>query len=194
MNIEKAIKKQKSKFRRFLVSIAMLIIVLPVILYFSKQTNTFFIVYLVIIELLIMLFVLLRINNESLIYEVDINKIRIDAGFPKKLISVSCDKIELIHAEGNDKDMHVILICKTKLRNKCVKPVDINFLKNYPYAGYYYGKLKKRNLEQEYFYTIIKTGGYKKYSLLNELYKGCTIAAFTEESIAKIKEYRNIVE
>jgi hypothetical protein len=194
MNIDKAIKKQRSRYKRFLVAMNMLIIALPVFLYFSRQINTFFVIYLIIIEVLIILFEAFEINSESLSYEVDTNKIKITTGFPPKLISIPREKIELIHAEGNNIDMHLVLICKAKLRNRCVKPVDIYFLKNYPYAGYHYGKLKKRNLEQEYFYAIIKTGGYKKYSLLNEIYKGCPTATFTEESIAKIKEYRNIIE
>lgn len=194
MNVHKAIKKQKFRYRRFILAISVLIVALPVILFYSKQENIFFIIYLLFIELLIILFVMYRMNNEFLDYKIDINKIRISTGFPPKLISIPCDKVTFIHAEGSDKDIRIVIMCSEKFRNRCVRPVSSNFLKNYPYAGYYYGKLKKKNWKKEYFYCVIRTGGYNKYSLLDELYKGCTSTTFTEESISKIKEYRNIIE
>ncbi len=194
MNIDKAIKKQIARYKRFVVAICLLFLFLPIILYMSGQTNIFFIIYLSVLEMLILLFLVFMKNNQVLDYKVDVYKIRITIGFPKKTISLPCEKVELVHAEGNGKDMKLVLLGKSKLRNKYVRPIDINFLKENPYAGYYYGKLKKKNPEIQYFYTIIKTGGYKKYPLLNEIYKDCASLPFTEEAIAKIKEYRNIIE
>jgi hypothetical protein len=131
-------------------------------------------------------------NSQVLSYNVDIYTINIKIGFPKRIIRLASGKVQLVHAEGSGKNLKIVLIGKCKLRNKNVRPIDINFLKENPYAGYYYGKLKRNNPEIEYFYTIITTGGYKKYQLLNDIYKGCTGLTFTEEAIAKIKEYRNI--
>ncbi|WP_026882093.1 hypothetical protein [Clostridium akagii] len=194
MNVDKAIKKQTSRYKRFVLAICLLFIVLPVILYISRQTNLFFIIYLFVIEMLILLFLVFMKNNQVLDYKVDAYKISITIGFPIKTINLPCEKVELVHAEGSGKDIKLVLIGKSKLRNKYVRPIDIEFLKENPYAGYYYGKLKKRNPETQYFYTIISRGGYKKYPLLNEIYRSCTALSFTEEAISRIKEYRNIIE
>lgn len=194
MNIDKAIKKQTGHYKRFVVAICLLLLFLPIMLYISGQTNIFFIIYLSALEMLILFFLAFMANKETLDYKVDIYKIVVSIGFPEKNISLSCEKVELVHAEGTGQDMKLVLIGKSKLRNKYVKPIDIKFLMENPYAGYYYGRLKKKNPEIQYFYTIIKAGGYKKYSLLNEIYIGCTGLSFTEEAITKIKEYRNINE
>ena len=194
MNIDKAIKKQKAKYKRFVVATCLLFLFLPIILCISGQTNIFFIIYLSALEMLILFLLAFKRNYEVLDYKIDRNKISITIGFPEKIIKLPCEKVELIHAEGSGKDMKIILLGKSRLRNRHVKPVDINFLRENPYAGFYYGRFKRKNPEIQYFYTIIKTGGYKKYPLLNELYKCCTNLFFTEEAIAKIKEYRNIIE
>lgn len=194
MNIDKAIKKQKAKYKRFVVATCLLFLFLPIVLGISGQTSIFFIIYLSALEILILFLLAFKRNYEVLYYKIDRNKIRITIGFPEKTIKLPCEKVELIHAEGSGKDMKLVLIGKSRLRNRYVKPIDINFLRENPYAGYYYAKLKKKDPEIQYFYTIIKTGGYKKYPLLNELYKCCTNLFFTEEAIANIKEYRNIIE
>ena len=66
----------------------------------------------------------------------------------------------------------------------------MNFLKKYPYAAQMYNNIKISDPEQTYFYFIINNGGFRKYNLLDELYKSCVGAIFSDDAIEKIKEYR----
>jgi len=47
--------------------------------------------------------------------------------------------------------------------------------------------------EENFFYFIINHGGFKKYVLLDDLYKSCEQALFSDDAIEKIKEYRDKV-
>ncbi|MDF2505265.1 hypothetical protein [Clostridium sp.] len=191
MNINKAIKKQRASYKRSIIVMIFVIVILPTAWYLSQQINIFFFIYLMMIEMLILLAMAYRTKNEYLKYKIDKCKIQISLGFPKIEMNFLCKKVDIIHAESFGKDMKLILITKSTTRSRFIKKVDIDFLRRYPYAGYHYGRFKKNNPEYEYFYTVVSTGGYKKYKLLDELYKSCTGAFFTEEAIVQIKEYRN---
>lgn len=191
MSIDKAIKKQRASYRRSMIAMSFILVFLPLVWYLSEQINIFFFVYLSLIEIFILTAMIFKTKIQVLTYEIDRYKIKISIGFPKKDIKLLCEKVDIIHAEGSEKDMRVVLITKVTTRSRFIRKVDANFLKRYPYAGYHYGRFKKSNPESNYFYTVISTGGYKKYKLLNELYKSCTSAFFTEEAILQIKEYRN---
>lgn len=191
ISINKAIKKQRASYRRSVIAMSFILIFLPLIWCLSGQINIFFFIYLSLIEIFILTAMVFKAKVESLSYEIDRYRIRISIGFPKKDIKLLCEKVDIIHAEGNEKDMRVVLITKSTTRNRFIRKIDINFLKRYPYAGYHYGRFKKNNPESNYFYAVIITGGYKKYKLLDELYKSCTGAFFTEEAVLRIKEYRN---
>lgn len=191
MDINKAIKKQNASYKRFIVGMSFVFVILPFSMFISRQFSLFFLVYLVVIEILVLLSIGIKINYNTLKYEVDAYKLKIKTGFPGSELNILCQKVDVIHAEGTGANMQLIFISKSRLRNKLIKPVDAEFLKEYPYAGYHYGRLKKNNPENEFYFTVIKYGGYKKFLLLNELYKACTGAFFTEEAISQIKIYRN---
>lgn len=191
MDVNKAIKKQNSSYKRFIIGMGFVFVILPFSMFISRQINLFFLVYLAVIEILVLLSIGVKINYNTLKYEVDAYRLKIKTGFPGSELNLLCQKVDVIHAEGTGLNMQLIFISKSKLRNRLIKPVDADFLKEYPYAGYHYGRLKKSNPESDYYFTVIKYGGYKKYPLLNELYKACTGAYFTEEAIKQIKIYRN---
>lgn len=111
-------------------------------------------------------------------------------GILKVKFIIICRKVSFVHIEGKGKNLEVIIITKSKFRNEKIYPIDINFFKKYPYVAQMCTKIKIENPEQTYFYTIIKHGGYKKYVLLDDLYKSCVEAIFSDEAIEKIKEYR----
>lgn len=191
MNINKAIKKQRASYKRSIIVMTFILVLLPTVWYLSQQINIFFFIYLFITEAFIISAMIYKTRIEVLYYNVDKYRIKLTVGFPKKDINLLCKKVEIIHAEGSEKDMKLILITKSAIRSRYIKKIDVDFLRRYPYAGYHYGRFKKNNPENDYFYTVVLTGGYKKYKLLDELYKSCTAAFFTEEAIEKIKEYRN---
>ena len=47
----------------------------------------------------------------------------------------------------------------------------------------------RKNKGKIYFYTV-KTGGYKKYLLLDYLYKNCIYSIVSASAIEEIKRYR----
>lgn len=191
MNINKAIKNQNISYRMFMIAMWFIVIILPLFLSLLRNITIFFIIYLCILEILILLAITYRKSSNTLVFDVDNIRIKIKSGFPCTELNIFCEKIYLVHAEGTGSNMQLIFITKSKLRNSLLREIDAAFLRNYPYAGYHYGRIKKNNPENDYFYTVIKKGGYKKFALLDELYKCCTGAYYTDETIDQIKLYRN---
>ncbi|WP_242851435.1 hypothetical protein [Clostridium sp. DMHC 10] len=163
---------------------------LPVALIISNQANILFILYLVVIELLITLAILARMNNDLFSFKYDGYRIKVKDGLFKSTSNIICDKVNLVHAEKADKDIRIIIITKSRFRNKYLKSIDANFMKRYPYAGYHYARMKKIYPENNYCYLVFRNGGYKKYLFLNELFKQCVHADFTDEAIEQIKKSR----
>lgn len=190
MNINKAIRKQKKTYKRFMLSMCFIFVLLPIILIVSKIINTFFIIYLVCIELLITFGMLLRFNEEYMDFKQEGYKISIWCGIAKLKFIIICEKVALIHTRDQGRNLEIIIITKSRFRNKKIHPIDISFLKKYPYVAQMYNKIKIQNPEENYFYFIIKHGGFRKYILLNDLYKSCVQAVFSDDAIEKIKEYR----
>lgn len=173
-----------------MLSMCFIFALLPIILIVSKNVNIFFLTYLACIELMIIAVVLLRVNEEYVNFNWDRYKITIWCGIFKVKFSIICDKVALIHTAGQGGNLEIIIITKSRFRNKRIVPIDINFLKKNPYVAKIYNKIKTDNLEESYFYVVIKHGGFSKYILLDELYKSCVHAVFSDDAIESIKEYR----
>ena len=190
MNINKAIRKQKKTYKRFMLSMGFIFVLLPIILIISKVTSIFFTMYLVSMEMLISFVVLVRFNEEYIDFNGDGYKISIRYGISKTKFIITCKKVALVHVEGQGRNLEIIIITKSRFRNKRIRPITISFLKKYPYAAQMYNKVKIDDPEEEYFYFIIKNGGFMKYILLDDLYKASVQAVFSDDAIEKIKEYR----
>lgn len=196
MNINKAIRKQKKSYKRFMLSMCFIFFILPFILFFYKNFDMFYVIYLCIIEILIILALAIRINKEKLNFEYNGYMLKIISGITRGKINIVCDKIAFVHVEeieSNDtdlKDFKIIILATAGFRSKRMIHINENFLKKHSYISYHYTRLKKLNPEKEYFYTIFKKGGLKKYPFLDIIYKSCVYAIFTDETIEKIKFYR----
>ena len=193
MNINKAIRKQKKTYKRFMLSMCFIFVILPIILRASRLINMFFIVYLVCIEMMIFFVLLFRVNEEYIEFKVEGYKISIWCGITKVKFIIICKKVALVHAQGQGKELGIIIITKSRFRNKKIYPIDINFSMKYPYVDQMYKKIKMLMPEENFFYFIINHGGFKKYVLLDDLYKSCEQALFSDDAIEKIKEYRDKV-
>jgi len=193
MNIDKAIRKQKKSYKRFLLSMCFIFFALPAILILSKKVYIFYIVYLIIIEALILMSIFIRISNESLKFKNDGYRLQISIGINNKKINIITEKVSLVHVENilSDKgeviDFKIILIAGSKFRSDRMVPISINFLKKYSYIAYHYNRIKVMQPEDNYYYTIIKKGGFNKYPLMDIIYKTCVYSYFTGEAIEKIK-------
>ena len=191
MNINKAIRKQKKSYEGFMLSMCFIFVLLPILLIVSKIINVFLVMYLVCNELLIAFVMILRFNEEYIDFKLEGYKISIWCGIAKVKFIIICKKVAFVHTQDHDKNLEIIIITKSKFRNKRIRLIDINFLKKYPYVAQRYNKIKVENPEETYFYFVIRNGGFKKYILLDDLYKSCVSAIFSGDAIEKIKDYRD---
>ncbi len=65
MDIDKVLKKQRKSYKRFMLSMGFIFIILPIVLLIAKQINIFFIIYLCVIESLILFSVLMRYRKQN---------------------------------------------------------------------------------------------------------------------------------
>jgi len=191
MNINKAIRKQKKSYKGFMLSMCFIFVLLPIMLIVSKIINVFLVMYLICNELLIAFVMILRVNEEYIDFKLEGYKISIWCGIAKVKFIIMCKKVAFVHTQDHDKNLEIIIITKSKFRNKRIHFIDINFLKKYPYVAQRYNKIKIENPEETYFYFVIRNGGFKKYILLDDLYRSCVSAVFSGDAIEKIKDYRD---
>ncbi|MBC2579875.1 hypothetical protein [Clostridium sp. DJ247] len=196
MNIDKAIRKQKKSYKRFLLSMCFIFFTLPTVLFITREFNIFYITYLIIIEALILIALWIRVNKEYLKFSCNGHKLQISLGVNNKKINLICSKVLLVHvedinsADDKNKDFKIIIIASSKFRSDRMIPINLNFLKNHPYVAYEYNKIKILHPEHEYYYTIIRRGGLNKYPLLDVIYINCVYGYFTVDAVEKIKFYR----
>jgi len=189
MDINKAIKKQNKSLRRFVLLMSFIFLFLPLMTLKFKTFNLYIIIYLVIIETVILSSVFIKTNNEYLIFGDKKYKIIIKSGLFNHKIHLICDRVVLVHAIRIQKDFHLVIILKSRFRNKKIKPMDANFFSKYNELKDEFNKIKRQHPAEEYFYFAVKKGGVKKNNLLLLIYKSCVYAYFTDETIRKIKEW-----
>lgn len=187
MDIYKAIKMEKKSLKRFYKLMGILFIGLPFSVYLTGVRTIFFLVYLLIIELLIISAVINKLNYYSLRYSYNANKLNIKNGLFANNNLILCDKVILVHTEKMESDMEIIIISTMNFRNKNLKPVVNGFLKKYPKVDEELKKISNGNNQQIYYFQIIRKGGLRKYLLLDTIYKNCVKAIYTNDSIQNIK-------
>ncbi|WP_160678359.1 hypothetical protein [Clostridium sp. C8-1-8] len=194
MHISKAIKKQKKSYRWFLTSMLFLLVTLPIVVFLLGKTTLFYISYLIFLEVFILISIFIVININAIDFQCVNNKLKINTGILKKKNVILCDKVVLVHTEGKNENMEIIIVTTLKVRNKFIRPITKSFFKKYPYAASEYKKIKLIKPEEIYYFTIIKNGGLKKYQLLDLVYKNCVKAVYTDLSIENIKIARGQME
>lgn len=188
MDIFKAIKKEKKFLKKFYIVMASFAMILPLAVYLTGNTKPFYLLFLLVIEILILAQVISKINFTRLKYSCSNNRFKCKFGLLSKESLIFCDKVVLIHTEKIEEDMEIIIITSVNFKNKKLKPV-INkiFLRKYPESYKELMKVSSKNSQNLLYYQVIKRGGLKKYMLLDCLYKNCVKAVYTEQCIQNIK-------
>ncbi|AVP55553.1 hypothetical protein K144313037_01360 [Clostridium tetani] len=198
MNINKALKKQINSYKRFMLIMGFIFFILPFILLFFKILDVFFVTYLAAIELLIVIAIIAKINMERLKFSYNNGKLYISSGIRREIIVIPCDKVQFIHVQevirkyDKEKDFIIIILLSFNIRSRAIHPINEKFLREYPFVAYKYSKLKILMPENNYSFTVISKGRLFKYKLLDLIYSKCVNASFSEETIDKIREYRNL--
>lgn len=187
MNIYKALKKEKTDKKRIYIVLLIIAVILPVAVFLTGLTTTFYLLSLLFLEFLIFLTFISLMNSYKLKFSCSNNKLRVENGLLGKESLIFCDKVVLVHTEKMEEDMEIIIISSVSFRNRNLRPVVKGFLKRYPKIEREYEKLRMSNSDSIYYFQVIRRGGLKKYTLLDMIYKNCVKAVYTEECIQNIK-------
>ena len=158
---------------------------LPIIAYLADMKSIFIISYLIVLEILIFLAIIIKINFYKLQFSCSNNKLKFKSGLFSKENLLICDKIAIVHTNKIKEDMEIVIVTTAKFKNKWLKPITKSFLYKYPEINNEYLRLKKTNFQ------IIRRGALNKYILLDIIYKNCVKSAYTVSAIESIKISRN---
>ena len=194
MKITKALKKERKKEKYFFIFMATLFLILPLIVFLAQIKSIFLWSYLGIIEFLIIIACVNKLNYHNLKFSCINNKLKFKSGIFSKESVILCDKVAVVHTDKDMEEMDIILISTVRFRNKYLKPISKGFLKKHPEALEEYIKVKKINPEESYYFQIIRKGALKKYMLLDIIYRNCVRASYTASAIENIKIAREQIE
>lgn len=187
MHINKAVKKQKNSYKCFLSFMVFMSVLLPFVVFFTGELSTPILIYLTVLEFFIIICIVVAIEKMYLKYKCKNNELIFRAGIFAKKNKIFCDKVFIVHTENKKDGMDIILIYTVKRRFGTNKNVSKNLLNRYPEISAQYNVLKKSYDNDVYFYKSIRRGGLNKYYLLDNIYKNCVKAIYTNEAIDNIK-------
>lgn len=187
MDIYKAIKKERSHLKIFLIIMAIIAFILPMAIALTGLTSIFYVSYVGVIELLVIAAIIIKLNGYKVEYRCSNNRLMFKTGISFKEHLIICDKVALVHTGKLDYDLEIVVITSIALKNRALRPVDQNFLKKYPQITEQYEAIKQQNPKKDYYFQVVKRGGLKKYLLLDSIYKNCVKAIYTDDSIQNIK-------
>ena len=178
MDIFKAIKREKKFLKRFYTIMVLLSISMPL---------AFYLIYLLIVEGLIFIAIINKINLTKITYTCSNNRLKFKCGIFSKESLIFCDKVVLVHTEKMEYDMEIFIFSTVNFKNKNLRLVGKSLLKKLPKIEKEYNKIKKANEGKIIYCQIVKRGGLKKYLFLDTIYKNCVKATYTSECIENIK-------
>lgn len=193
MKINKALKKEKNHKRQFFILMFMLFTILPLVAFLAQNKNMFLWAYLALIEGLIIISCINKLNYHRLRFYCNNNKLKFKSGLFSKESVILCDKVAVVHTDKTKEEMDIILIATVRFRNKYLKPVTKAFIKKYPEAAEEYLKVKNKS-RRKLLFPSYKKRCFKKYNLLDEIYKNCVRASYTSSAIENIKIAREQIE
>ncbi len=187
MEINKALKRIRKKENIFFIIMGILSVSIPTLAYLANLKNTFIYVYIMIIEILILIAILSRINTCTLKFKYYNSRFKIRQGLFLRESIILCENVAIVHTSKEREDVEIIIVTSSKFRNKKARPVTKGFLKKYPEVEREYKRLKKINEEQTYYFQIIRNGSLRKYIFLENIYTTCVKSAYTPAAIESIK-------
>lgn len=187
MEINRALKRIRKKENMFFIIMGILAVSIPTLAYLANLKNTFIYVYIMIIEILILIAILSRINTCTLKFKYYNSRFKIRQGLFLRESIILCENVAIVHTSKEREDIEIIIVASSKFRNKKARTVTKGFLKKYPEVEREYNRLKKINEEQPYYFQIIRNGSLRKYIFLENIYTTCVKSAYTPAAIESIK-------
>ena len=143
--------------------------------------------FLAIIEILIFLAIISKMNYYELKFSFYNNKLKFRSGLFSKESVILCDKVAVVHTNKSKEDIEIIIITRNKFKNKKLKPLTKVILDKYPEIEKEIEKLKKIDNNHVYYFQVIKRGALRKYLLLDNIYRNCVNSIYTYSAIENIK-------
>ncbi|AOR22593.2 hypothetical protein BGI42_02190 [Clostridium taeniosporum] len=162
-------------------------ITLPAVLLITNLFNLFYLMYLALIEFLIAISILVKLNSYKVEYKCNNNRLIFKTGILSSTSLILCDKVVLVHTNRSDYDMEIIIITSVAFKNNLLKPINHDLFKRNSRLKKEYEKIQEKNPDKTYYVQIVKKGGLKKYLLLDCIYRNCVKAIYTDYSIQNIK-------
>lgn len=185
MIFEKAFKRQRRYNKVFIIMMVFLAIFLPSITYLAYISNLTMLIFLSIIEVLIFIVIIMKFNSCNLKFYYKNNILKLKSGIFSGYTYIQCDKVLLVHTDRNNDEIEIIII--TSRKNKKTKVITRKFKNKYRDIEDEYMRLKRIDQNTIYYFQVIKYGELKKYMLLDNIYKSCVNAIYTEAAIENIK-------
>lgn len=187
MNIFKALKREGKFLKRFYISMGTFFVILPLSVYMTNMYTAFYMIFLLIVELLIVLAVISKRNATKIRFSCNNNRLKITSGLFSKENLIFCDKVVLVHTEKMEDDIEIYIFTTVNFKNKRLKLVGKSLLKKIPSVEEDYLKVRRDNPGKIIYFQQVKRGGLKKYMLLDTIYKNCVKAVYTDQCIENIK-------
>ena len=97
MDIYTAIKKERFNLKIFFITMSIISIILPIAVVLTNLTTVFYLCYLGVVELLIVISIIIRLNYYKVMYRCSNNKLIFKTGIFTKENLIICDKVALVH-------------------------------------------------------------------------------------------------
>lgn len=190
MNLNKTIKKQKNNFIWFIIFMCFISILLPLILLLKNSFKVILWSYVVLIEVIIIIGVIKRIDDEILVFKHTVGKFRLKHGLFDRKISFRCEDVAFVDIEKSGSKEDIVFVFQSERYNKYLNSIKKWQMKRHPYAASYYYKLYESKPEYYYYYLVINKGKNKRYQFLNEIYSSCFNAFYSDDVINIIRKIR----
>lgn len=187
MKIEKALKKQKFHNKIFYIIMILLAVFLPLCTYLAYINSTIMLTFLALIEVLICIALINKINKSTLKFSIYNNKLKIKNGLFLSYSLIQCDKVAIVHTNKSNEDMEIIIITPVSYKNKKLHPISKDFMRKNKEAADEYLRIKKIRQDCLYYFQVINCGELNKYVLLDNIYRNCVNAVYTSSAIENIK-------
>ena len=105
MKILKALKKEKKQEKHFFIFMVILFLILPIIVFLSQIRSIFLWSYLGIIELLIIISCINKLNYHNLRFSCNNNKLKFKSGLFSQESIILCDKVAVVHTDKDKEEM-----------------------------------------------------------------------------------------
>ena len=162
-------------------------IFLPLCTYLSYINSTILVIFLAIIEILICIALINKVNKSYLKFFCYNNKLKFRNGIFSTYSLVQCDKVAIVHTNKSNENLEIIIITSIRSKNKKLKLISKDFINKNKEVADEYIRIKKIRNDAAYYFQVINCGELNKYILLDNIYKNCVNAIYTSSAIESIK-------